>query len=123
MKNLVENILDNGGVLKRATVGVVTMITDSITELVDGKLKIIETFMIASVTSGTAADGKFQKYDVFKSVTIDGTTYQLTRQHQLNDLLLKVREGDTIVLKVLRRGETETDVTIKFGAKNFTLFN
>lgn len=123
MKNLVENILDNGGVLKRATVGVVTMITDSITELVDGKLKIIETFMIDSVASGTAADGKFQKYDVFKSVTIDGTTYQLTRQHQLNDLLLKVREGDTIVLKVLRRGETETDVTIKFGAENFTLFN
>lgn len=113
---LIENIQDNDGVVKRAMLGVTCAQTASSASLSDsGKLVITEEVTIASVSSGAAADGKLKVGDVLKSITVGDTTRTITRSYFINDMLLTVRKGDTITLKVFREqsGE-ETDVTITF---------
>ena len=126
VKYLVENLLDNQGVVKRAMLGVTSAKTASNASLNDrGKLVITEEITVASVENGVAADGKLKVGDVFKSITINGKTTAITRHFILNDLLLTVRKGDTITLKVFREltGE-ETDITITFDKDNyFVLYN
>ena len=39
--------------------------------------------------------------DIFKSVTLNGTTTVLTRRHQLNDILLTVKQEDTMIIDVV----------------------
>ncbi len=121
VKYLIENIRDNDGVVKRAMLGVMCMQTASSASLNDsGKLVITEEVTVASVSSGAAADGKLKVGDVLKSITVGGETRAITRSHFVNDLLLTVRKGDTITLKVFREqsGE-ETDVTITFDQDDY----
>ena len=101
--------------------GVMCSVTASNASLNDsGKLVITEEVTVVSVSSGEAADGKLKVGDVFKSITINGKTTSITRNYTLNDLLLTVRKGDTITLKVFREqsGE-ETNVTIKFDKDDY----
>ena len=121
VKRLVENIQDNGGVVKRAMLGIMCAKTASSASFNDsGKLVITQEVTVASVSSGVAADGKLKVGDVFKSMTINGKTTEITRDYYLNDLLLTVRKGDTITVKVFREqsGE-ETDVTITFDKDDY----
>ena len=46
------------------------------------------------------------------------TKYTLTRMHQIKDILLTVRKGDSVVVNVLRDG-TPTDVTITFDKDSY----
>lgn len=121
VKYLIENIRKNGGVVKRAMLGVMCSTTASSASLNDsGKLVITEEITVASVSNDVAADGKLRVGDVFKSITVGGKTTAITRGYFLNDLLLTVKKGDTITLKVFREqsGE-ETDVTITFDKDDY----
>ena len=75
------------------------------------------------IASTAAAYGTLRFGDKFISLTIDGETYPITKLHHVNDLLLKVRKGDTVTIKVLRDG-VETDVNITYDKDAyFTAYN
>ncbi len=115
VKNLIDNALDNGGVVKRAMLGIEAQTTASRTEFDEsGNLVIIEEFTVSKESKqGSAAYNKLKYGDVIKSIELHGEKISLTRRYQLNDLLLKVRKGDSLVLNVIRDG-SETAVTIVY---------
>ena len=129
LQNLWNNVtLSQNGFVLRAWLGVETYIDSTKTELVeDEKLKITETFLVSSVLDGADAgaagasddDNKRLKAgDVFKSATLHGKTTVFTRRHQLSDLLLTVRKGDTMILRVVRDG-SEKDISITFDKDSY----
>ena len=123
--NLCDNIQDNGGTLQRAMLGIMAEKISSKAVLENGRLYTVEEIIVSSseIASTAAAFNKFHFGDKFISITIDGKTYQITKLHHVNDLLLKVRKGDTIVIKVMRDG-VETDVEIKYDKDAyFTQYN
>lgn len=116
---LVENIMDNGGVLKRAMFGVMPKLNASSAVLENGTLKVVEEVVITDISKGAAADGKLKYGDIVKSLCINGgTEYIITRSFQINDLLLTVRKGDTVSVKVVREG-VEMQVEIVFNKDSY----
>ncbi len=131
VKYLLQNIWDNRtastvGFVSRAMLGVETVITESTTKLVNGKLQIFEKFKVnAYLATGVAANSVTDEnkclkvLDEIQAVSFNGTDFTpLTRRHHLNDLLLTVRKGDTVYLKILREGEEKT-VSILFDKDEF----
>ncbi len=108
VKHICQNIVDNGGYVKRAMLGVMVStekVEVSLDE--DGNLVTKETFMVAE--TGNIATSSFEKLrvgDVFRTIQVnDGEVITLTRQYQLNDILLTVRKGDIVKIGVNGDGE------------------
>jgi serine protease Do len=73
------------------------------------RVEIKETIEIASVSSGTLADGKLQSGDIVFSVRTGGGAERfITRLFHLSDYLYNVRPGDTVNLTVSRGNEVLT---------------
>lgn len=107
-----DNIIDhNSGSVRLATLGIETVLSDSraVYDAQTGKVSILETITVNNVTEGGLADGKLEKDDVFVSASLHGETLDLTRQHDLPDLLLTARVGDTLTLTMLRGAQTITE--------------
>lgn len=124
-KNLWENILDNGGVLKRAMLGVQVPVISATAVNENGKLVVKETFIVGTtnIDKKAAAYKKLQYGDVFQSISVNGKAYELYREFDVEDILLTVRKGDTVVVNVLRDGKEER-VTIRFDKDEyFTQYN
>ena len=102
---VVENVLANGGTVKRATLGVTVQTVDSKSVLSGGKAVIVETGSVSEITKGSLAASAFKVNDIVKSVTIGDTTTEILRNYQIRDLLLNVRKGDTVTVTVERGGE------------------
>lgn len=102
---VVENVLANGGTVKRATLGVTVQTVDSKSVLSGGKAVIVETVSVSEITKGSLAASAFKVNDIVKSVTIGDTTTKILRNYQIRDLLLNVRKGDTVTVTVERGGE------------------
>ncbi len=117
MDNILANAVnDENGYALRAWLGVEAYIDASTAALVNNKLTITEDVVISAVLSDEdagAANGKLKVGDKLISITLGGKETPLMRRYQLNDLLLTVRKGDTMTLKVLRDGE-EKQVDILF---------
>ena len=109
---LIDNIMDNGGVLKRAMLGVLPKLNASSAVLENGTLKVVEEVVVTDITKGASADGKLKYGDIVKSLSINGGEEKIiTRSFQINDLLLTVRKGDTVRIKVVRESvETVVDI-------------
>ena len=108
---LMENLFDNGGVVKRAMLGITVSLLDSEAVYVDGMLTIKETLAVDStkIETTAAAYGKLRYMDKLVSIKInDGETVTLNRKYHLNDLLLTVRKGDTLTLGIIRDGKEQT---------------
>lgn len=116
---VVDNIVDNGGHVLCATLGITVTASRSSYVLQGDALRIRETVEVKSVESGAAASGKLQVGDHILSLEWDGTVYPVLRQISLSVSLLKVREGET-VLVVVERGGEEVTVELSFGESNFT---
>ena len=78
------------------------------------KFKIDDT----KIDSTSAAYNKLDYGDVIEGISINGKAYPLLRKFQLNDALLAVRLGDTVVMHVKRDGKS-MDVTIKFDKEQY----
>ena len=127
-----QNIIDNRvGYVKRATLGVMVGIDTAMAEVTeDGTLNVVEIFSIADdVAINAAAYGKLQKGDVFvwgQIISKDGKAgekMEFDRRYQLNNLLLYVRQGDSVKLGILREGDL-MEVEISFDkAASFTAFH
>ncbi len=125
-----DNIIDNcfgksSKSVQRFTLGVSVTTTDSraVYDSTNGKTYIEETAAIYGVESGSAADGALQAGDVLVSVTLNGITKSITRQHHIIDLMLTVRMGDTLEIKVLRGADkVETTVPITVSPSSFKAY-
>ena len=122
VEGVVNNVMSNvngatAGYVKRAWLGIETYLQSSVASLVDGKLKIKDTFLVNKVLTGEQAGagaGKFEYMDVIQAMKIgDGEWTAVERNYQLGEGLLDVRKGDVVTIKVLREG-VETDVVIPF---------
>lgn len=125
MMRTINNIFDNGGVVKRAMFGVMVQTVESKSEITEnGKIVITERCQIAEAAKyGSAAYGKLMVGDVLKTITLGNKTMQITRRFQVGDFLLDVRLGDSVFLKVERGGQL-IDVEIKFNKeKYFTIYD
>lgn len=113
VKCLYDNLLENGGEGKKATLGIVMQQTGSSANLVDGEIVRKETNVVAQVNSGSIAQGKLNVGDIIESITIGGEKIEIYRRYRLMDLLLGVRKGDTITLGIVRDG-IDIDVSFTF---------
>ena len=124
-----DNIIDNGGYVKRAMLGVMVGTESGVAEKnEDGTLKVVQKFTVAQAPSmGASSFGKLKENDVFlwgQIVSKNGEEEKVMfdRQYQLNIFLLNVRQGDSIKLGVLRGGKEETVTIIFDKASYFTLY-
>ena len=104
--------------LKKVYIGITLDVLSSKTEYNSETLStdIIEEVYIEKIEEGSIAETKFKFKvgDIIKSVTIfDGTSttvYNITRYHQIIDLVLKLRAGDSITFSCVS-GETPVGYT------------
>lgn len=88
-------------------------------ELMD-KIVIKETINVKEINEGSLASEHFLEADEIVSLTINGITYELTRLHQISDLLFKVRKNETITFTVIRNNES-VELNITFKNENFNV--
>ena len=124
-----DNIQDNGGVVKRAMLGVMVSVEDGVASFEGDGLTLTEKVTVAeSASRGSAAYKKLFEGDVFLWIQVikaDGSTGEkvmIDRQYKLNDALLTVRKGDTVKLGISRDGsEVEKEISY-FKADYFTQY-
>lgn len=80
-----------------------------------GLVSVVETvYIMDTVASTSLAYGKLQKNDIINSATINNQqSVDIIRFYQLGDMMLSIRQGDTMTLNITRNGEN-MDVTITF---------
>ena len=81
----------------------------------------MNAYLSANVAANSSSDENkcLKILDEIQAVSFNGQDYtELTRRHYLNDLLLTVRKGDTVYLKILREGVEKT-VSILFDKDEF----
>ena len=125
VKNICQNLWDNGGIVKRAMLGV--MVSKEKSEVSfdeDGHLVTTETFVVAEAARmNSAAYGKLKIGDVFRSIQVnDGEVVPLTRQYKLNDVLLTVRKGDVVKLGMYRSDNNVGDIVVEIPFNNDLYF-
>lgn len=116
VKEICNNIWDNGGVVKRAMLGVIVA-KESVNVSFDqnGDFVTKETFVVSETGAETASTyNKLKVGDVFRTIQInDGPIITLTRQYQVNDALLSVRKGDKVTLGMTRRDNGVGDIEVE----------
>ena len=96
--------------VQRALLGITVSTSDSkaVYDSTTGFITIEETVSVYEVSSGSLADGVLQAGDILVSATVGGNTTDLTRQYHIIDMMLDVRAGDVVTLKILRAGDEKT---------------
>ncbi|MBQ8372397.1 MAG: trypsin-like peptidase domain-containing protein [Clostridia bacterium] len=117
-KYVVDNILyycldTDKSAVYRCILGITVTAAEMYTEydLESGRVYKCERVAVATVNKGAAAEGKLKKDDVINSITIDGTTYEVTRIHNVVDVMLNARVGSSVSMNITRGTET-LDVTL-----------
>ena len=121
--SIAENIIDycygtDTERVQRAFLGITVSALDSkaVYDSTTGLISIKETVSVYEVSSDSLADGVLQAGDVLVSANINGNTTEITRQYHIIDMMLDVRVGDVVTLKILRGGEEMTvSITITEG--------
>ena len=117
VKNVYENILANDGKVMQAMLGIMVETTSS-KAIIDenGNLVIQEEFKVATpAEQGASAYKKFAAGDMFVAAQVnDGEVVTFTRRHQITDVLLSVRLGDTVTFYMRNSSGDETEVVITF---------
>lgn len=74
------------------------------TELVE----IVDIIEISKISNTSPFAGKLEEGDYLISATLAGQKIELTREYNLDELMLQARENDSLILEVERSGETES---------------
>ena len=74
-------------------------------------MRIVETVTVSGISDNSLASGVFEQNDIIRSVTLNGTTKEITRKHMVIDIMLKARVGDTVQFTVIRNG-SEKNISI-----------
>jgi serine protease Do len=110
VKYAIENILANNGVMKRAMFGISVSAHSSKAEFNEfDEIVVKEAVQIASIETGSLADGKFQVGDIVRTVKIgDLPEKTVDRTYKIIEYIFNARLNDTVTFKVLRDGEEIT---------------
>lgn len=111
--SIADNIIENHSVNpQKLELGVYIEVTpDGATfDSVSGKITRKDRIEVSSI-SGEPSNCVFNTGDVIKSVTVNGTVYEINRAYELDVLLFSIREQDSVSFTVLRSG-VDVDVTI-----------
>ena len=69
---------------------------------------IVDDAVVTAVQSGSLAKAmQFKVDDIIKTISINGTVYEINRSYDISDVLLKIRAGDKILIQVQREGTEE----------------
>ena len=80
--------------------------------MIQAKIAIEETVSVYEINEGSLAEGILETGDILISTTVNGKTKNISRQYHIIDMMIDVREGDTIEIKILRDNQEKT-VNIK----------
>lgn len=124
--NVADNLIYNfeksaTNKIYKITVGLTLTINSSRAEYNESTktTKIVEQVAISSVTAGSVGESAgFKVNDQLKSITINDTTYKVSRMFNAIDLALKIKVGDNVVYTVMRDG-VETKISFTANAVNF----
>ncbi len=96
--------------VQRAMLGITVIASDSkaVYNSETGMVTVEETVSVYEVSEDSLVKDVLAAGDVLVSVTRNGETLEITRQHHAIDMMLDVRAGDTVTLRILRNGETQT---------------
>ena len=83
-----------------------------------GRVHKREEVSVTEISRGSIGDELFEVGDVIRSITIDGTKYEINRMYQVVDCMYNAREESTISVEILRDGES---VTKTLNSKDATL--
>ncbi len=86
-----------------------------------GLMHVEETIQVHEIDRASIAKGALQVDDILVSITLNGETKQITRQHHVIDMMLNARAGDTVEITVLRNGK-ECTVSFDLTAKDLTAY-
>ncbi len=113
--SIAENIIDycygtETERVQRAMLGITVSASDSkaVYNAETGLLSIEEVVSVYGVTEGSLSDGVLQAGDVLVYAEVNGKGTTVTRRYHIIDLMLDVRAGDTVTLRILRNGSEET---------------
>lgn len=114
-KSVADNIIENCygtdiETVQRAMLGITVVSSQSYTEYdpETGYVYIRETVEVYDVSRDSVSSGIIQKGDIIKSVSFGDRDVEITRQHHIVDLMLDVRAGDTLSIRLIRNGEEIT---------------
>lgn len=94
--------------MQKYSIGI-SVIADSSKAVYDGNsmtVKIVEDVKIAEVLETSPLYGQLQAGDIVLSITVNGVKTSVDRTFKVVDSVLSVKEGDNIVIEVLRGSET-----------------
>ncbi len=127
VKAMYDNILANGGQLKKATLGITVGIKSSNAVLdQDGNISVVEEFYVSQAATYASQASYMKLYSryVFLSGRVnDGAEKVFVQEHELTDLLLTVRKGDTVTFRVRNTDGVEESIAIPFDKdSHFTVY-
>ncbi len=108
-KHLAESILSSDkGVATRCILGVVPTVVSSkaVYDTETGKISILETVGIESLSENSSAEGKLFVGDIIRKLTIDANTIEIQREFQVRESMFAAHVGSTVVFEIERNGET-----------------
>lgn len=108
---IAENIVDNGGTLRRAMLGISVQSENA--HLVYNektfRVSVVETARVTEVADGVGKTMGLLVGDALQTVTVGGRdTVNVTRSFHMIDEMLNARVGDAVTITVLRNGEKVT---------------
>ncbi|MBQ8428108.1 MAG: trypsin-like peptidase domain-containing protein [Clostridia bacterium] len=112
---IADKVIETGKATK-GLFGITVSIEDSRAYVDEfGVLQKEETIVVSVAPTSTtqSAYGKLIQGDVIKEITLRGQTKKVTRLHQVSELLIAARAGDTATLVIERAGE-EKEISITF---------
>ena len=71
-----------------------------------GRVHKAEDVVVETVTEGGVAYGVLQAGDIIRSISVDGTLYEVSRMYMVIDSMLNARVGSEVIISVERDGET-----------------
>lgn len=127
VKYVIENLRANGGVVKRARMGVYLDVIKSKAKLDDfGNIYIEETIALGSFEKNewgavtSMAFGKLNEGDVFKTIRInDGEKKAVTRLFTIIDYMINVRKGDTVTFEIQTKSGVNKEVSFTFNQDSY----
>ena len=126
--SVANNIIDNcygtdAESVRKAVLGVTVTATESkaFFDAETGLISLAEVVSVYDISDGSPASEVLKKGDIIVSASIDGETKKITRQFHIIDMMLDVRENDTLILVIIRDG-AEMTVSITFDADSFTAY-
>lgn len=108
-----DNINSANDGVYRIILGIYPAITEAGAEYDEttGIVRKTHTIVVGNIDAGSVVNGLIAVNDIINSITVDGVTYEVTRDFVVIDAMLNARQTSTVSFNVTS-GDTTKDVTI-----------